>query len=32
LNKDLGIEHVELEPERVVMKMPVEERHRQPLG
>ena len=32
LNKDLGIEHVELEPERVVMKMPVDERHRQPLG
>ena len=32
LNKDLGIQHVELEPERVVMKMPVDKRHRQPLG
>ena len=32
LNKNLGIEHVELEPERVVMKMPVDERHRQLLG
>lgn len=32
LNKDLGIEHVELEAERVVMTMPVDGRHHQPLG
>jgi 1,4-dihydroxy-2-naphthoyl-CoA hydrolase len=32
LVKDLGIEHVELEPERVVMTMPVDVRHVQPLG
>ena len=30
--KDLGIEHVELETERVVMTMPVDARHVQPLG
>ena len=32
LVEDLGIEYVELEPERVVMRMPVDERHVQPLG
>jgi 1,4-dihydroxy-2-naphthoyl-CoA hydrolase len=32
LNKDLGIEYVELEANRVVMTMPVDARHRQPLG
>ncbi len=32
LVKDLGIEYVETEPERVVMTMPVDVRHRQPLG
>ena len=32
LNKDLGIEHVELKLERVVMTMPVDARHVQPLG
>jgi len=32
LNKDLGIEHVELDPGRVVMRMPIDTRHRQPLG
>ena len=32
LVKDLGIEYVGLEPERVVMKMPVDGRHVQPLG
>src|ERR671932_2137600 len=32
LNKDLGIEHVDLDPDRVVMTMPVDERHVQPLG
>ena len=32
LVKDLGIEYVEVEPERVVMRMPVDERHLQPLG
>ena len=32
LNNDLGIEYVELESERVVMSMPVDARHRQPLG
>src|SRR3954470_10455016 len=30
--KDLGIEYVETEPERVVMTMPVDGRHHQPLG
>lgn len=30
--KDLGIEFAELEPERVVATMPVDERHVQPLG
>jgi 1,4-dihydroxy-2-naphthoyl-CoA hydrolase len=32
LVKDLGIEYVETEPGRVVMTMPVDERHHQPLG
>ena len=32
LNKDLGIEYVELEAGRVVMTMPVDVRHHQPLG
>ena len=32
LVRDLGIEYVETEPGRVVMTMPVDERHRQPLG
>ena len=32
LHKDLGIEHVELDPDRVVMRMPIDTRHRQPLG
>ena len=32
LNKDLGIEYVELENGRVVMRMPVDARHHQPLG
>jgi uncharacterized protein (TIGR00369 family) len=32
LLKDLGIEYVETEPERVVMTMPVDVRHHQPLG
>ena len=32
LGKDLGIEYVELEPDRVVMRMPVDERHHQPFG
>jgi len=32
LNNDLGIEYVELEAERVVMTMPVDARHHQPLG
>jgi 1,4-dihydroxy-2-naphthoyl-CoA hydrolase len=32
LVKDLGIEYVEMEPERVVMRMPVDARHVQPLG
>src|SRR3712207_8983168 len=32
LNKDLGIEYVELEASRVVMSMPVDVRHHQPLG
>jgi 1,4-dihydroxy-2-naphthoyl-CoA hydrolase len=32
LNKDLGIEYVELEAGRVVMSMPVDARHYQPLG
>lgn len=30
--KELGIEYVETEPERVVMTMPVDTRHHQPLG
>lgn len=32
LVKDLGIEYVETKPERVVLKMPVDERHLQPMG
>ena len=32
LNKNLGIEYVELEAGRVVMTMPVDVRHHQPLG
>ena len=32
LVKDLGIEYVETDPERVVMRMPVDARHVQPLG
>jgi uncharacterized protein (TIGR00369 family) len=32
LNKDLGIEHVGLDPDRVVMRMAIDTRHRQPLG
>jgi len=32
LVKDLSIEYVETEPDRVVMKMPVDERHVQPMG
>jgi 1,4-dihydroxy-2-naphthoyl-CoA hydrolase len=32
LNRDLGIEYVELEPERVVIRMPVDQRHLQPMG
>jgi 1,4-dihydroxy-2-naphthoyl-CoA hydrolase len=32
LVNDLGIEYVETEPGRVVMTMPVDERHHQPLG
>jgi 1,4-dihydroxy-2-naphthoyl-CoA hydrolase len=32
LNKDLGIEYVEMESDRVVMTMPVDVRHHQPLG
>ncbi len=32
LNKDLGIQHVGLDPDRVVMRMPIDTRHRQPLG
>ena len=32
LVKDFGIEYVELETERVVMTMPVDARHVQPLG
>ena len=32
LVKDLGIEYAETEPDRVVMKMPVDERHVQPMG
>ena len=32
LNEDLGIEYVELEADRVVMTMPVDARHHQPLG
>ncbi len=30
--KDLGVEFTELDPERVVATMPVDERHLQPLG
>ena len=30
--KNLGVEFVELTPERVVATMPVDERHQQPLG
>lgn len=32
LVKDLGMEYVETEPERVEMRMPVDARHRQPMG
>ncbi|HKH76428.1 MAG TPA: hotdog fold thioesterase [Rubrobacteraceae bacterium] len=32
LVRDLGIEYVETEPGRVVMRMPVDRRHHQPLG
>ncbi len=32
LVKDLGIEYAETEPDRVVMTMPVDERHVQPMG
>lgn len=32
LVRDLGIEYVETGPERVVMRMPVDARHVQPLG
>ena len=32
LNKDLGIEYVELEAGRVVLSMPLDARHHQPLG
>lgn len=32
LVKNLGIEYVETEPGRVVMTMPVDARHRQPMG
>ncbi len=32
VGKNLGIEFVELTPERVVATMPVDERHHQPLG
>lgn len=32
VGRNLGIEYVELEPERVVLRMPVDERHHQPLG
>ena len=32
LVKDLGIEYAEMEPDRVVMTMPVDERHVQPMG
>ena len=32
LVKNLGTEHVETEPGRVVMTMPVDARHRQPMG
>ncbi len=30
--RDLGVEFIELSPERVVATMPIEERHLQPLG
>ena len=32
LVNDLGIEYVETEPSRVVMRMPVDQRHLQPMG
>lgn len=32
IGRNLGIEYVDLEPERVVLRMPVDERHHQPLG
>ena len=32
LVKNLGIEYVETRPERVVMRMPVDRRHVQPMG
>ena len=32
LVKDLGIEYAEMEPDRAVMTMPVDERHVQPMG
>ena len=32
LVNDLGIEYVETEPERVMLEMPVDERHLQPMG
>src|SRR5919199_5603522 len=32
LVKDLGIEYVQTEPDKVVMTMPVDERHVQPMG
>ena len=32
LVRDLGIEYVDLDPERVEMRMPVDARHVQPLG
>lgn len=32
MTRDLGVEFVELEPERVVATMPIDERHLQPFG
>lgn len=32
IGKSIGIEYVELEPEQVTLRMPVDERHHQPLG
>ena len=32
MTKDLGVEFVELNPERMVAKMPIDERHLQPFG